>query len=303
MNNFLIRLCCAFIIKKKNRKHFREKYRNETIEKKIYNFLHNINLFPNVARNGNPIVKINVVYHKISPLFKNEVLVPIHVGRAIKKENDINQKWLHDNMIGDDTGKNISKCNENFAEFTAIYWAHHNYNQLGNPEYYGCFHYRRLYGYDFLWKLQKYDVITTTYNPFIIKEQFEISHGKNLYSNGMEIIKTIHPDKYNDIKNYFENKNNAYFCNFFVMKRNLFFEYCEFIEPILLHIISQIKETILKQDLEEKTLIKDGICYINEEYQRRHFAFFLERCTSYFLWKIIQRNGIKVKNESIILLL
>jgi hypothetical protein len=36
MNKLLYNICCAFIVKKKNRKHFREKYKNRSIFEAIF---------------------------------------------------------------------------------------------------------------------------------------------------------------------------------------------------------------------------------------------------------------------------
>lgn len=55
-----------------------------------------------------PNVKLLICYHKPATLFQDEILTPIHVGRAnARKRMDAdnpNLKWLMDNMIGDDTG-------------------------------------------------------------------------------------------------------------------------------------------------------------------------------------------------------
>lgn len=97
-----------------------------------------------------PTVKILVAYHKPSYLLKSDVFVPIHLGRAVAMEetkdgvsssDDI--KWLLHNMIGDDTGDNISQLNRYMCEITAQYWAWKNYDKLGNPDYIGLMHYRR----------------------------------------------------------------------------------------------------------------------------------------------------------------
>ncbi|EAQ58275.1 putative glycosyl transferase [Campylobacter jejuni subsp. jejuni 260.94] len=53
--------------------------------------------------------------------------------------------WMNENTIGDDTGDNISDKNRFINEFSAIYWAWKNYNQLENPDYIGFMHYRRLF--------------------------------------------------------------------------------------------------------------------------------------------------------------
>ena len=96
-------------------------------------------------------MKILISYHKPAVLLKDEVLTPIHVGRALatqsSKDGSMSEedyKWMLDNMIGDDTGDNISDKNREFCELTAMYWAWKNYDKLGNPDYIGFMHYRRL---------------------------------------------------------------------------------------------------------------------------------------------------------------
>ena len=63
------------------------------------------------------MVKLFVVAHKPSMIPKSEVLVPIHVGRAVSR-----YKEEMAGMIGDDTGKNISEKNPTYCEMTAHYW-------------------------------------------------------------------------------------------------------------------------------------------------------------------------------------
>ena len=98
-------------------------------------------------------LKVLVCYHKPSVLPPlNSCFVPIHVGRALNnassKDGQINntdQEWLLSHMIGDNTGQNISTENRKYCELTAIYWAWKNYRALGNPDYIGLSHYRRLF--------------------------------------------------------------------------------------------------------------------------------------------------------------
>lgn len=84
-------------------------------------------------------IKLLICYHRSAPLLNDEILTPIHVGRR-GAEND---SWLSENMIGDDTGENISGYNNCYNELTAVYWAWKNYDKLGSPEYIGLAHYRR----------------------------------------------------------------------------------------------------------------------------------------------------------------
>ena len=99
-------------------------------------------------------VKILVCYHKKDVLYKSNILVPIHCGRAVATEKHkdgqisaADYDWLLRNTIGDDTGDNISKLNREVNEMTAIYWAWKNYDKLGNPDFIGLCHYRRLFNF------------------------------------------------------------------------------------------------------------------------------------------------------------
>lgn len=54
-------------------------------------------------------VKLLICYHKPAYLLKDNVMTPIHVGRANAKvrmgEENPDYQWLVNNMIGDDTGE------------------------------------------------------------------------------------------------------------------------------------------------------------------------------------------------------
>ena len=93
------------------------------------------------------MMKLLICYHKKDVLLKDDVLTPIHVGRVLARqrmgEDDPQFKWLEENMIGDDTGDNISDKNSSYNELTAVYWAWKNYDKLRNPDYIGLMHYRR----------------------------------------------------------------------------------------------------------------------------------------------------------------
>ena len=95
-------------------------------------------------------IKILVAYHKPSVILKSDWFLPIHVGRSVamqkSKDGKIsseNYKFLLKNMIGDDTGDNISDKNRYYCECTALYWAWKNYKEIGDPDYVGLMQYRR----------------------------------------------------------------------------------------------------------------------------------------------------------------
>lgn len=98
----------------------------------------------------NDKLKLLVGYHKKSFLLKSDILCPIQLGKkletTVSKDGLLDSdeySWLHQNMIGDDTGDNISDKNRNYSELTGIYWAWKNLHKLDNPSYIGFMHYRR----------------------------------------------------------------------------------------------------------------------------------------------------------------
>lgn len=217
-------------------------------------------------------IKILVAYHKPFKIFKNDILVPIHVGRDVafdkSKDGTISQKdyeWLLKNTIGDNTGDNISKFNRKYCELTAIYWAWKNYEELGNPDYVGLMHYRTFFDFidyaiknnielppkgfystEFLSKiLNKYDmIISETLNT---KKDF----GDNPWSfdkTAKEIWKfsaKYHSELYEMLQIY---NNNIHFKNMFILKKENFFKYCELLFSTLSDLEKNDVNGILKGD-------------------------------------------------------
>ena len=178
-------------------------------------------------------IKILVGYHKPSKLYKSDIFVPIHLGRAVasqmSKDGQLNSKdyqWLLENMIGDDTGDNISQLNRQFSELTGIYWAWKNYDKIGNPEYIGFMHYRRHLSREALASYKEYEIIACEESyPYTLKEQFISVHGENPY---IHFCETLSSDERTLFESYM-NQKEGYFYNIFIMKKDVFFEYCSFL--------------------------------------------------------------------------
>lgn len=101
-------------------------------------------------------VAVLEVCHKPYRQSRTDCLVPVHAGRAVAAEHSKDGTldaealtWLRANATGDDTGDNISAANRNLNEFTALYWAWKNQAALGNPQCFGLVHYRRHFIVDF----------------------------------------------------------------------------------------------------------------------------------------------------------
>lgn len=95
-------------------------------------------------------IKILLGYFKPAYLIKSDIFVPVHLGRMVANEitrsgaiTSEAAQWMKENMIGDDTGDNISGLNRSLCEVTGQYWAWKNYEALGNPDYIGFMQYRR----------------------------------------------------------------------------------------------------------------------------------------------------------------
>jgi hypothetical protein len=62
-----------------------------------------------------PTIKIFVTYKEKHPLLKSEIFTPIQTGRAIAEE-------VFEEMIGDDTGDNISSENPKYKALHGFFW-------------------------------------------------------------------------------------------------------------------------------------------------------------------------------------
>lgn len=226
------------------------------------------------------LIKILVSYIKPSFLFKSEILTPIHLGRAIEKENskdgiisDDDLKWLHENCIGDDDFEgDISDVNRRVGFLTGTYWAWKNYEKLGNPEYFGSFGYRRLLNPNFLDNLEKYDLILPRKKDFkleTLKEQFFGYHGDKLYMNMMNVFNNIYPQEIAELEKYF-NGTSGYFDELYVMKKEIFFDFCEWIFPLLFEYLKMPQITLKNNDF-------------------RDVGFMIERLTGYYCNKLTKQ--------------
>lgn len=230
-------------------------------------------------------ITIFISYHKPSRLIKNKIFTPIHLGRASNQLHKDgvsicdDSSWLVKNMIGDDTGDNISNLNRFLCEFTGMYWAWKNYEYIGDPDYIGFCTYRRCF--DFSGKTDKskieYGMIYRDIIPddiedcFGYKEEnidkiingFDIVHGVkvNYYCSVKEQFKELEDQEFGLDANIFykildylketsiykkaveeyECSKEQFWYNCFIMKKEIFFEYCEFIFPILFKFHKEIE--------------------------------------------------------------
>lgn len=220
-------------------------------------------------------IKILVATHKKYWMPKDDVYLPLHVGREGKADLG---------YIGDNTGDNISAKNANYCELTGLYWAWKNLK----CDYIGLCHYRRyfvskklytsnaekkkaaiLHRKDYEKLLQEYDVILPVKRNYYIetvRSQYEHAHNKSDLDEAERIVKELYPE-YSVAFTKVMGRTKLHILNMFVMKKALFDEYCSWLFSILFELEKRI----------------DIINY--NQYEARMFGFISERLFNAWLEK------------------
>ena len=184
-------------------------------------------------------IKILVATHKQYWMPEDHVYMPIHVGREGKADLG---------YAGDNTGDNISLKNPNYCELTALYWAWKNLD----ADYVGLVHYRRYFtrkevrsvedkknqiltGEEWEALLSQYPVVVADKRKYYIETNR--SHYNNAHhSEGLDVAEQIIAERYPEYSAAFTtvcNRTWAHMFNMFVMRRDLYNQYCEWMFSIL----------------------------------------------------------------------
>lgn len=204
-----------------------------------------------------------------SEQFKSEILIPVRCGAVFDKRENMG-------LLGDDSGENISERRLSFCELTVQYWAWKNME----ADYYGLLHYRRFFNFtkyhypedaysnvtdtkinkDAAWTygiddktmralIEQYDLILPTRHditklpehPQSMRDQW--CQAKDLHKDDLDImlsaIQKLCPEYYTAAQQYLDGKM-AYWCLIYIMRRDLFFAYCEWLYPLLFEIEKNI---------------------------------------------------------------
>ena len=280
-------------------------------------------------------LKVLVSYHKPSTLIKNDIFTPIHVGRTLKdkesKDGKINlydYNWILDNMIGDNTGDNISSKNREYCELTALYWAWKNYEQIGNPEYIGFMSYRRFlifneYQYDkysqndtekayrevfeneiddnildiYGLNHQYIDEFINEYDVILpLKSELKLVNTNNSREDYIKNIPGVNVKDYDtmvdtiirfypEYKKYIlqqKDSSRRYFYQIFIIRKDLFFDYCSFLFSVL---------NKLENIIDVSSYSTNG---------KRTLAYLGEALFDCYMRKVIDSRSIKYKELGIL---
>ncbi|GAP39478.1 DUF4422 domain-containing protein [Flexilinea flocculi] len=248
-------------------------------------------------------IKIFVACKTESYVPENPLLFPIQTGTTLAEHR-------FKSMLHDDEGENISKKNESFCELTAQFWAWKNvsadYYGFFHNRRYLSFNNQLLYerknvGIEFnsidsyairslkLFEeqmrslIESYDIIVP--KPFdwisskelginrTVERQYELcpEHHIDDLKCALDILKRLHPE-YSSAANRYMNSSKGYYLNMYIMRKNIFFEYCEWLFPIL----EELYKTL---DLSNRT-----------EYSKRAIGFVAERFFGVFLTDLIEKK-------------
>ena len=185
-------------------------------------------------------VTIFVSCHKPSEVRTDDVYTPIHVGRAISKYKDEMA-----NMIGDDTGDNISEKNPYYSEMTAQYWAWKNYH---DSEYLGFCHYRRYFNEqitngnidDFFADGTDVIVVGPCLRRYSRWEFFKTFVCSEDIAIMQKVILNLYPEYYKTMSQYGFDFID-YPLNMFICRREVFEKYAEWIFSILFECEKYVK--------------------------------------------------------------
>jgi len=182
---------------------------------------------------------IFVACHKPSNVVSDDVYKPIHVGRTGSAyKNELK------NLIGDDTGDNISKKNPYYSEMTGLYWVWKNYS---DSEYVGFCHYRRFFSKKIT------DENVETYfkksDVLMVDPSLKIHNRLNFLKNYVcgedvfivaKVLKKLYPDYFKTFCKY-SNDFLDYPFNMFVCRKDVFDKYAEWIFSVLFECEKYIK--------------------------------------------------------------
>lgn len=241
------------------------------------------------------MMQIYSCFHKPYQQVKSEIIIPIHVGKALSNQNL--------GFVCDNTGDNISEKNPYFCELTATYWIWKNVK----ANIVGLFHYRRFLNFantetkvhkltdNFASRygiteknieniLKEYDLIVPTKTKqgnVSVYDYYSQEHYASDMDLVLEVIKQKYPSDYEIAEKELKNNSQMFIGNMLIANKQVFDAYAEWLFNILFEVEKSIQLEVLKRDA----------------YQQRVYGFLAERLMGVF---IATHKDLKVKQLPVI---
>lgn len=259
-------------------------------------------------------VKVFVLYHKQSRVFRSEAYEPLQTGC---NQNAPIKGFLHDN-----DGVNISDKNPWYAELTGNYWVWKNYLPAHpETEYIGFCHYRRNWDFSKLGRtedvgfvhkmtfsrfgrlfehqssesfllriLRGYDILlpekwsVRAYNMTNFDAYKRGGHSIPALNAFIDALSRRYSDCEEDTKSFLDG-GEGYFCLNYIMRRELFVDFMEWLFPIL-------------DDLEERFDWSINTSYATQKSP----AYIAERFFNVWLSNLCKKQSIRIIERRMLLL-
>lgn len=222
-------------------------------------------------------IQIIVAAHKAYRMPEDPMYLPLHVGKE--------GKALDLGFQGDNTGDHISQKNPTFCELTGIYWAWKNLS----CDYIGLAHYRR----HFCGKKQKdkwNSILSTAEAEALLQATdvvlpkrrnyyIETVYNQYIHAHPAEPLDLAlrlaakHGQTYEKAVESMKKRTWTHIYNMFLMKKDIFDDYCQWLFPILFEVERKIDISSYSQ------------------YDKRVFGFLSERLLDIYL----EANGISYR--------
>ena len=255
-------------------------------------------------KNGNyfkqePIVKIFIMTHKDFRNYRyNPAYTIVFAGKSqLKRKYNLNVLYANSSKL--------NKMNRAYGEMSQLYYIYELYKKgTLSSKYVGLNHYNKYFSfYDKIPNLDKifknYDVILLyPFHTISMKYQFCRAHPCSTYNQVMKIIQQIKPEYYKTAKRVSKSKK-IYLKNLFIMKKQDFLKFCEFVFDVLF-------EFDRRNNL---TSDEDVLNYVNRIYNdgKKHYfqsrlqGFLSERIGNIFIYhnfkRIKSRGQRRAKND------
>lgn len=251
-------------------------------------------------------IQVFVIAHKKTQVIENSIFTPLQVGYSDENFFDLR----------DNTGVNISHLNNIMSECSGIFWIWKNICSDIRLKYVGQVTYRRLWDIDESFDVdeifKEYDIMINEPvklygNGALISvyENYDMYHDISDLDFVLEVIKRDYPEMYDHTYNIFHNTSEVYASNGFIMRKEDYCDYCNFMFPIIMEYankngMSSVEST--RRYCEEK--FEQGVYKLfgkNEKthalfYQIRILGFIAERLlTIYVTYKFNKKYILKYK--------
>lgn len=247
-------------------------------------------------------------YYKPAELFKSNAITPIHAGRDVaftaSKDTSLSVddfEWLVDNMIGDNTGDNISESARFYNEAAAIYWIWKNCKS----KYVGLMHSKKVFDLRQFYKSKEFGNAVEKYciNERVLKRlmsQYDIILPKKLtfdesiysqyagvhYGEDLELAMEVLVKKYPHLAHIADkalSANSGYFYNMMIMPKKYFDDYAKFLFDILFELKPYFKMRSSRH-----------------VYQHRIEAFLSERLSNIYFQYLIEEKKLNFKEVPVV---